>query len=89
MQYSINDLKYFLYTCTVNENFNPIKSNAKEIIEHLVRNGNGNDIIKEIIQYSSLDSSLNSTNIDASAFVLAVCVTLRHSEDFTNYGKRF
>ena len=83
---SINDLKYFLYTCTINENFDPIKSNAKQIIENLISIGKGKEIINEVIQYSSTSNSFNSSNIDASAYVLAVCVTLRHDEHLTNAG---
>jgi hypothetical protein len=87
MSSTINDLKYFLYTCTLNDNFNPLESNARQIIENLVNNGKAREIFKEIIEYSSTNSSINYTNIDATSFVLAVCVGLRKNESLTNSGK--
>jgi hypothetical protein len=88
MSSTINDLKYFLYTCTLNENFNPFESNARKLIENLVNNGKASEIFKEVIEYSSTNnSSINYTNIDATSFVLAVCVGLRKNESLTNNGK--
>ena len=85
--FTLNDLKYFLYTCTINEDFNPIKSNARQIVDYLIRNNKGNEVIKEIIDYSLLNSSISSTNIDASSYILAAAVALRYNEQITNAGK--
>ena len=74
-----------MYSCTLNHHFDPLKTNARKIIEDLINQGKQGEIQKEVIDYSTPSGSLNS--IDASSFILAVCVAFRKSETSINSGK--
>lgn len=91
VNWSVNDLRRYLYVTTTPEHFNHNRRTIQKMVEHLINENKVKEILNEVREFNSKQNNESNFNLnyDLSAFILAHCVTARKSEQLTNEGAIF